>query len=352
MTERSGRIQALQRWAIRFAVVTVLLAAGTEFALRIYVHHFRSPAERWDHEHRTFVLRPGEYPRDPEPMRVNSRGFVGAEFTDPKPVGVRRVVVLGDSCTVGAGTSTGHYPAMLEQLLNGASTESRVQVINAGLDGLTTGLALGRLRGAVLPLEPDTVVFYLGWNDLMKHNPEGQGAKPGLAIVWRYLDPLWSVRGARKLVYYHLRWRSGSPPRTGERSRTGRFRDYRPVVFERNLETMIRDTRTAGSGVVLVTLPTAVHDALAVRDVRSGYVQFPYFGGGDAVGDFVDLIDAYNRSIKRLALTEQVELLDLSGEVAGRADRADLFLDAMHLTQDGHRAIAGSLAEVLRRGGR
>ena len=54
-----------------------------------------------------------------------------------------------------------------------------------------------------------------------------------------------------------------------------------------------------------MTLPTVVSDDMSVEDVRRANVQFPYFRGANAVGDFVDLIAAYNRTIRRVAAEEQ-----------------------------------------------
>jgi lysophospholipase L1-like esterase len=51
----------------------------------------------------------------------------------------------------------------------------RYEVVNAGVSGLNSELALRRLRSKVIDLDPDVVTIYIGWNDLMKVDPLSQG---------------------------------------------------------------------------------------------------------------------------------------------------------------------------------
>jgi lysophospholipase L1-like esterase len=226
----------------------------------------------------------------------------------------------------------------------------RVQVINAGIEGLNSELALRRLRSRVVPLRPDVVTLYIGWNDLMKFDPDGQVEEPRLALVARWLDRLWTVKGLRKLLFYNLRRRI-APPRTGPESRTGRYADYRPAVFEGNLRAMIASVRAIPAAVMLMTLPTAVHDDMSIDEVLRSNLQFPYFRGANAIGDFVDLIGAYNRTIRRVAADEGVPLVDLAAEFAARPDRSKLFLDTMHASDPGRILIAEALERELRANG-
>src|SRR5947207_2752933 len=77
-------------------LIVALFFAGAEITLRTWVYFFRAPAERFDIVTGTFVLLPGIHPRPgAEPIQVNSRGFVGADFEDPAPPGVTRIVALG-----------------------------------------------------------------------------------------------------------------------------------------------------------------------------------------------------------------------------------------------------------------
>jgi lysophospholipase L1-like esterase len=347
---RSG--ERLAHWGllktIGVGVLLAILAFGAvETLLRGWVYLIRDPSERFDTATGTFVLVPGSHPRPrARPFLVNSRGFVGDEFQDPAPSGTIRMVTVGDSCTFGAGTTGESYPGLLERHLNDAGHGRRYQVINAGIRGLNTELALRRLITKVMPLGPDVVTVYLGWNDLMKFEPMGQVEKPGIRILARMLDRLWVVKGMRKLLFYYLRPLVLTPA-TGPRSRTGAFRDYEPAVFEQNLRRIIATVRDAGGRVVLFTLPSVVSDDMTIEDLRRAQVVFPYYASAYGVGDLVDVIAAYNRAIRRMAKQEHVRLVDLALEIDGRPDRRSLFHDTMHPSQKGRELIARILVQRL-----
>jgi lysophospholipase L1-like esterase len=335
-----------------FSTILIVLFFGTaEVAVRVCVSLFRAPAERFDFRTGTFVLVPGQHPRiGAPPIQVNSRGFVGPEFEEPRTPGVTRIVTLGDSCTFGQGTGVETYPAQLSLRLNGRNGTPHDQVINAAIEGLNTDLALRRLVTKVIPLKPDIVTVYLGWNDLMKFDPVGQVESPGLGIIARAIDRLWLIKGMRKLVFYYIRPRV-SLPATGRASRTGAFAEYRPAVFESNLRSIIRAARAAGAQVVVMTLPSVVSDDMSVDDLRRANIVFPYYSSAYAVGDYVDLIASYNRSIRAVAGAEGVGLVDLAKEIDSRADRRKFFLDTMHVNQLGRELIAEILARHLQESG-
>jgi lysophospholipase L1-like esterase len=328
-------------------LIAMAILGAAEALLRGWVYLIRDPSERFDTATNTFLLVPGNHPRPGgRPLRINSRGFVGDEFEDPVQPGTVRIVAVGDSCTFGAGTGLGSYPGLLERRLNAAGHGHRYQVINAGIRGLNTELAFRRLVSKVIPLAPDIVTVYLGWNDLMKFEPGGQVEKPGVRILARALDQLWMVKGIRKLLFYYLR-PLVSTPATGPASRTGAFRDYRPAVFEGNLEKIILTVKWGGGRVVLLTLPSVVSDDMTAEDLRRANVVFPYYASAYGVGDMVDVIAAYNRSIRDMARREHVMLIDLAAELDVRPDRRSLFYDTMHPSQKGRELIASILARSL-----
>jgi lysophospholipase L1-like esterase len=324
--------------------MTVAAFGFLELALRGWVFFFREQAERFDIAAGTFVLIPGRYTGPGgRPYYVNARGFVGSEFEDPAPPGTVRMVALGDSCTFGGGTGPETYTGQLEQLLQDVVAPGRVQVINAGIRGLSSELGLRRLVTKVLPLSPDVVMIYLGWNDLMKLDPTGHGERPGIAVVARGLDRLWLTKALRKLLFYYLRPVVHAPA-TGPSSRTGAFRDYKPVVFTENLRQIVTATRQQGASVVLMTLPSVVSEDMGPEELTRFNVIFPYYSSAYGVADFVDLIAAYNRAIREVAMKEGVILVDLASEMDGRSDRRSLFFDTMHPSQEGRVVIAEILA--------
>ncbi len=109
-------------------------------------------------------LRTTEYD---EVLRTNSRGLAGPDLPATKPVGEFRIVVLGDSYTVGGQVPYAQvFPAVLEQELR-ARGYAQVRVVDAGVGGYSTYNEAGLLRENLSWLQPDLVVVaaFLG-NDV------------------------------------------------------------------------------------------------------------------------------------------------------------------------------------------
>jgi acyl-CoA thioesterase-1 len=84
------------------------------------------------------------------------------------------VVALGASNTFGKGVSPSQsYPAQLETLLRARGLN--VRIINAGINGDTTGSMLARLDRAI-PKGTSVVILQPGGNDRRKSAPDNTGA--------------------------------------------------------------------------------------------------------------------------------------------------------------------------------
>ena len=330
--------------SIAFSLLLLTLFFGCgEGAVRTWAYFFRADYEKFDLATQTFVLVPGDHG---DGVRINSQGFVGREL-EPDGEDLWRVVALGDSCTWGGGGSDDTYPALLQARLRDTFAENwRYEVVNAGVQGLNSTLALRRLRSKVLPLDPDVVTIYLGWNDLMKFDPSSQSHDDRWSGVARMLDRLWLVKGMRKLAFYYVRPRL-HPPATGPESRTGRFGEFEPTVYEENLRELVATVREAGARPVLLTLPTIVRPDMTVRDLRENQVMFPYFPSAYGVGDLLDLLAAYNRSVRRVGTESNVPVLDLARDFDALPDVRPLFYDTMHPDYAGRQRVAAKLYDLM-----
>jgi lysophospholipase L1-like esterase len=102
-------------------------------------------------------------------VRINSAGLRGPEYRTPKPPGLFRILLVGDSFTFGYGVAEDStYGAQLERLISarGVQCES-VQVINGGVNGYNTEQAVAFVRNDGLRLEPDIVILGFNPNDIM-----------------------------------------------------------------------------------------------------------------------------------------------------------------------------------------
>src|SRR5438132_5415997 len=148
--QREGARRSLS-WpkTVVFSILPVLsLLLIGEGGLRVYSWYFRTAYERYNASTGRLELVPNLQVKSPgrPRIRINSKGFVGAEFAEVKPVGIYRVFAVGDSCTF-AGDWDVSYSAFLEGMLNAGGQIS--DVINAGIEGYDSEYAVGRIRDVI-----------------------------------------------------------------------------------------------------------------------------------------------------------------------------------------------------------
>jgi len=325
----------------------LLLMAG-ELGLRVYAYYFRTAYERFNYSTGRLELVPNTHDVMPDgrEILINSKGFVGPEFEATKPMDVYRIFALGDSCTFG-GSWNKAYPALLERRLKVESHDRVVEVINAGVEGYNSEYALGRLRQDLLQYQPDMVLIYIGWNDLMKvdpHNVEAAGKYGWLAKI---MNESYLIKAYSKLFFFHLRPIFAKPALTVDRNELNIFSDFDPSVFRNNVAAMVQLLKEQNIAVVLMTRPTAVRPEMTHEQITKEHIFFPYFPGAYSVPRLLGLHDAYNRTIRAISASQDVPLLDLD-YIFNKQDKSPLFWDTMHPSMYGHELIASELAEQLR----
>jgi lysophospholipase L1-like esterase len=96
----------------------------------------------------------------------NHFGFREREFDIPKPDGVYRVMVLGDSFTWGVGLAEEErYTAIAQSLLEGAFPGRKFEILNFGSPGLSTVDEKDRLNKYIDQVDPDLIVVGFTLND-------------------------------------------------------------------------------------------------------------------------------------------------------------------------------------------
>ncbi|NIS82726.1 MAG: hypothetical protein GTO14_21575, partial [Anaerolineales bacterium] len=98
---------------------------------------------------------------NPDYPGVNSEGFPGDEFTIPKQEGVFRTLYLGDSTTVQG------YPHEVEHIINQEheSGVTKYESVSLAVYGYSSHQGRILAEKYAMPLEPNLVVVYYGWND-------------------------------------------------------------------------------------------------------------------------------------------------------------------------------------------
>ena len=97
---------------------------------------------------------------------INSHGHRNKETPINKPPGITRVVMLGDSLTLGWGVpSKNTVSERLEVLLNENGGEKRFEVINAGVGNTNTEMQVARFLADEVKFSPDIVVLNYFIND-------------------------------------------------------------------------------------------------------------------------------------------------------------------------------------------
>lgn len=108
-------------------------------------------------------LGKGHYPNGVEAI-ANSRGHRDDEVEVPKPPGIKRVLLLGDSFAVGANVEQPEaFPQVLEVLLNETSGET-IEVVNSGVGGWSAFQYAQYYEYYGDQFEPDLIVigFFVG----------------------------------------------------------------------------------------------------------------------------------------------------------------------------------------------
>jgi lysophospholipase L1-like esterase len=124
-----------------------------------YLHHKMPSRMR-------YVLRNPDNGDEYE-MVTNNLGFRGRDIGE-KARGTYRIVLLGDSFTLGDGLpDTDAFPPLLERLLN-ESGDRKYEVLNLGVVSYTPLLEYLLLKKYIGQLEPDMVVLNFDMSDLLQ----------------------------------------------------------------------------------------------------------------------------------------------------------------------------------------
>ncbi len=279
-----------------------------------------------------------EYQHD---FSTNSQGFRGTtEYALPKPPGVFRIIVLGDSATLGHGVGDREtFSFLLQEQL---SLIRPTEVINMGVSGFGTAEELIQLRYVGWTYQPDAVILGYFPNDPYNNVvsrlfklvegqllPDREAFVPALYVRDRlYKIPGWSFLCQHSHVVNFIRLQL-----------SGFFQ--RRLGQLNGIETTIPETLTPD--VALLT--TALLRELAMEAERHGVplivLNIPTVLEGQVVANFPE------HTIEPLSLRH---LIHLHKEWEGRHTLQDLFYQQdAHPNRFAHRLAADCLTTYMLR---
>jgi lysophospholipase L1-like esterase len=279
------------------------------------------------------------YRLNPEHDGINALSIRHAEVTVPKPPGLFRLVVLGDSIPWGKNTF-----GFVEDIANRIQSRGSIEVINAAVPGYTSFQELTFFEHYVLQVDPDVVVWTYCLNDNHKFLHRFDQAANMLftdeAARSLEIRTWWDWIVSRSYVLTDIR--VGLLARQpGDTKQTVTFgwenrpdfniawKDYSWPFYESHLAEMVGLLRRRGIRLAIVVFPFEPQILL-----------------GRPMRDRRDEILAPQQHLERLCRKYDVPCLDLYPAFEREYARGrTLYRDGIHPNQEGHTFTAD---EVLR----
>jgi lysophospholipase L1-like esterase len=301
------------------------------------------------HHYSAYALKPGYTNGTRE--RINSLGFRGEDISLAKPEGVYRIIAAGGSTTFGVYLPWNEtYPYYLQEVLRARFGTDAIEVVNAGLTGSTAAESFHRLPTQLLPTDPDMVVVYHAFNDLLPrvfndyeddyfhfrrsdpNNPPGFTRSYLYRLTLRVLSP----------AYFHenynlsnLVWKTQNLPET-DTELAQNFLSSNNDAFRFNMDNIIALLKAKDIEVVLATF--AMHpDIWHWQDIIPPYMW--------EIG-----IRENNEAILELASEYQLPLVPFAEVpvIQGvKAYNAPMYADSIHMSPKGNRFKAEIFADTI-----
>jgi lysophospholipase L1-like esterase len=280
---------------------------------------------------------------------LNRLGYRSPERPRAKPAGVVRVLVSGGSTTfdVLADDDASTWPNLLEARLR--ATGRPVEVWNAGFPGWTSQENVISLAIRDQDLAPDLAILYQGANDLQPaaHQPfdpmyeHGHAELTRRALGLELPPPSWL---SRSLLVEKLRELAGGPSdpwlfleSSDLAPRRAHIAPESVAVFERNVRSFAALARSRGAGVLLVTQPVRIRNAMRAADLAWLAGWYP----GLTPEAVPHELERLNDVLRRLASEGVGTLADADREISWTDGD---FGDPLHYTGEGRRKLVEYLA--------
>jgi lysophospholipase L1-like esterase len=265
---------------------------------------------------------------------MNNFGFRGRDIQTRKG-NTYRIVALGESTTFGITVAKDGrpWPEWLETIIRDQLQPDRpVEVINAGVPSFTLAENLHRLRTQILPLQPDLIISYHGYNEFGNLDaalPPVRSRVPPPRFPQRPLKLLATAEYRLQLIKYA---RLLAPQATLNAPRPT---DPLQTKYADHYRELIQLCRRSGVRLVLATYSMAVNEASA-KDVRAFYHRI-----SPLLKRKMKANVAHTRLVQELARQNpDVCLVDTQPALDGQND---YYIDLMHFTPEGKELLAETI---------
>ncbi len=242
------------------------------------------------------------------------------------------IVFMGDSCTAWS-----NYSRLFSSIIDQAHPQNSFNFVNAGVGGWSSYQGLQQLKRDIVPMQPQIVTLYYGWND--------HWISFGIAD-----KDIGAFNADRSLLMRFDDWRLVqlfSYLAIGRYGDGGRPRRVSEEDFRGNLTAMVRTARAADIEPVLLTAPSS-H--------RVG--REPVYLGERWLEDLSELVPLHRRYaeiVREVARDEGALLVDMlvAFDQFPQEDLAHKYFveDGIHLTSEGSWELAQKLYWALEANG-
>lgn len=268
-----------------------------------------------------------------KPVRINSHGTRGPEFSVPKPAGTVRILSLGDSRTFGWGVGeAATYSSVLQAALQQSSGQtSTVEVINAGVNAWSFPQLEVFYRTVASQWRPDIVVIGEAnlWTQFSeKNSPE---------FVRKFMSRVRLKNFLRRFATYHY---------VIEVKLKSFYERHRAkfIPVDPKADTLFKEQQQSNPGEAF---RTAI-DALCVAVLRDGARPVLLFL--PTQDELAAQTPPGILTIKEQVAREHgVPLVDLTASARPRANELYLDGDPVHFNEAGNELIGRKLAAAIRK---
>jgi len=276
-------------------------------------------------------------------VKINNLGFKGDEFSQDKPEGVIRIFCVGASSTEGLEVGDGSdYPSILEGILTKENPDRKIEVINAGFAGASSGAILDLLRNELLNYQPDLIIFYQGFNNY--HSAlDGRGQ---IIKKFQFIPHVYSFLYSKSLLFAAF----------VEKKSIFLNRVHDKVLIDEILSRYEGDIQdiaefTDKKDIKLILAKQAIH--IDGYQMKHDPLQIQQIESRIETGEPISREDLYyymhyrtGEVFEDMAKKTHAQVVDINSSLSEYPSES-IFVDIVHLKKEGNEVIAQVLSEKI-----